>query len=229
MRFLLANLLRGERDNQGDQPIDFHSAVSYVPEYGLHTQEVKAAARPRVLKSHSPLDELFPRVVYIVRDPRDVYVSYYHYLRKRLPGGTSFGSFLRKPDLHPCHWHEHVAGWIGRRNVHVIRYEDMLANTSQELRKLIDFWGQRSYTDQQVQSAVQASSFKQMKSLENQNGRPFRSEVHRQQSTRFMRSGKQGDWVNYYEDSDLVYLTNRCGALMNRLGYDEPNTRSKAG
>jgi estrone sulfotransferase len=229
MRFLVANLLRSERGGGGDQPIDFHSSVRYVPEYELHANEVNAATRPRILKSHAPYDKRFPRVAYIVRDPRDVYVSYYHYLRKRLPSSLGFSGFIRNPDLHPCHWHEHVAGWIDRPNVHVVRYEDMLGDTHGELSKLITFWGERAYSDSQIQHAVHASSFVRMKRLESKNGRPFQCEQHKRQSTPFMRRGKQGDWVNHFDASDLAYLYDQCGDLMQRLGYDLPDALSRAG
>ena len=227
MRFLLANLLKTE--DPGTPEIDFHSAVDYVPEYEVHTQSLDSAPRPRMLKSHAPFDPSFPKVAYLVRDPRDVYVSYFHYMRKRLPQGTSFGGFLRLEDLHPCHWHEHVAGWIDQPNVQLIRYEDMLADTRAQLRKFIDFWGGRTFSDEQIDRAVEASSFERMKALEKQNGRPFKDEVHQQRSTTFMRKGQSGDWVNYFDRADLEYLSDRCGKLMQRLGYHEKDTLALAG
>lgn len=227
MRFLLANLLSTE---DRDAPeIDFHSAVHYVPEYEVHTRALDSTPRPRLLKSHSPYDPSFPKVVYLVRDPRDVYVSYFHYMRKRLPQGTSFGGFLRMPDLHPCHWHEHVAGWIDQPNVQLIRYEDMLADTHAQLRAFIGFWGGRQFSDEQIDRAVRASSFDRMKKLEEQNGRPFKDEAHKRKSTDFMRKGQSGDWVNYFDRTDLVYLADRFGVLMRRVGYQERDTLALAG
>lgn len=235
MRFLLANLLRSEHDGESNDPIDFHSAVRYVPEYELHTDEVNAATRPRILKSHTPHNDRFPRVAYLVRDPRDVYVSYYHYLRKRLADGMDFSSFIRMDDLHPCHWHEHVAGWIDQPNVLLIRYEDMLADTAAEVTRLVDFWGGRVFSDEQVADAVARSSFTSMKALEQKNGRPFRTEQLRQQSTPFMRSGLAGAWTEQFSPDDHGLLISRMGPLMNRLGYDtnypqniRPKTQSAA-
>ncbi len=220
MRFLLANLMRIDLEGFDAEPIDFNSAVQYVPEYELHTDAVDAAARPRILKSHTEYDASFPRVVYLVRDPRDVYVSYYHYLRKRLPEGFTLNDFLQKQDLHPCHWHEHVTGWIDQPNVLTIRYEDMLADTAMQVHNLVAYWRQRGFTDEQIDVAVSRSSFNNMKQIEQSGGRPFRSERHRELSTPFMRSGKAGAWMRHFSEGDHQLLIDRMGEQMARLGYD---------
>ena len=227
MRFLLANLLKSTGLDDDGQPIDFHTAINYIPEYELHTNEVNRAPRPRILKSHAPYDNTFPKAAYLVRDPRDVYVSYFHYMKKRLPQETDFSTFLRKQDLHPCHWHEHVAGWIDQDNVMVIRYEDMLKDTPGELRRLIDFWGQKSFTNKQIDRAVAASSFNSMRSLEQKNGRPFLNEQHARQSTPFMRSGKAGGWEEYFNRRDHDLLIQQAGDLMKRLKYETLDSQHK--
>jgi estrone sulfotransferase len=220
MRFLLANLLCDERDGTDGEPIDFHTAVRYVPEYELHADEVNSAPRPRILKSHTTYDARLPRVVYIVRDPRDAYVSYYHYMRKRLTKDTDFSSFIRMDGLHPCHWHEHVAGWIDRPNVLVIRYEDMLADTAAQVRRLVAYRGGRSFTQEQIAHAVVRSSFSQMKQIERRYGRPFQNEQQRRRSTPFMRTGRAGAWTEHFTPDDHELLISRMGLLMDRLGYD---------
>ena len=220
MRFLLANLLRITDAGASDQPIDFHSAVRYVPEYELHTDEVDLAPRPRILKSHTTFNHRFPRVVYLVRDPRDVYVSYYHYMRKRIPGEMDIRSFIRMDGLHPSHWHEHVAGWVDQPNVLVIRYEDMIDDTSEQVRRFLRFWDARSFSDDQITDAVERSSFSNMKQIEQRKGRPFASEQLRKLSTPFMRSGRAGAWPTHISAEDHDYLVSQMGDLMSRFGYD---------
>src|SRR3712207_7954466 len=39
-------------------------------------------SKPRLVKSHEPFDARYGRVVYLVRHPTDVAVSYYHFLIK---------------------------------------------------------------------------------------------------------------------------------------------------
>ncbi|GAB4190690.1 MAG: sulfotransferase domain-containing protein [Phycisphaeraceae bacterium] len=229
MRFLLAQLLYEAGGGKDHDLIDFHNYSKYVPEYELHSRDYFAMPRPHIIKSHSPYNPDFPRVVYLVRDPRDVYVSYYHYMLKRLPEGTSFHTFLRMDSLDYGQWHEHVAGWIDKPNVMVIRYEDMLRDTAVELKRCIDFWGGLTFSDSQIQRAVELSRFDRMKQIEQQRGLPFRNPVQKAKSTTFMRKGRSGDWVNYFDEADLAYLISRCGRLMARLGYSDTYTCAKAG
>jgi len=219
MRFMLANLLQTQQLGPEAEPINFNSAVQFVPEYELHTRQVEDAARPRILKSHAAYDPSFPRVAYLVRDPRDVYVSYYHYMRKRLPEATTFSDFIRIDGLHPCHWHEHVGSWVTQPNVLVIRYEDMLKDAAGQLRRLLDHGRHTGFSPAQVDAAVARSSFNRMKAIEQDKGRPFQSEQHRAQSTTFMRSGKANAWHDYFTPDDHAMIVNRMGPLMKRLGY----------
>src|SRR5271169_1782765 len=77
VRMLIANFL------SPDKPADFRDMNRLVPDPGAQTKRHFAKMpRPRVIKSHSVFDPRFPRVIYIVRDPRDVVISEYHYQRK---------------------------------------------------------------------------------------------------------------------------------------------------
>src|SRR5438132_5015556 len=73
-RFLLGNLI-----DQND-PVTFSNVESRIPEiYFNRDRFLRALPRPRMLKSHEPFQPHYPRVIYIVRDPRDVAVSFYHH------------------------------------------------------------------------------------------------------------------------------------------------------
>src|ERR1700691_3701284 len=73
-RFLIGNLLRL------DEPATFANIESRVAEiYFNPDHELRKLPRPRMLKSHEPFQPEYPRVIYIVRDPRDVAVSFYHH------------------------------------------------------------------------------------------------------------------------------------------------------
>ena len=77
-RFLIANLLHPE------QPADFSNIDRLIPESeGLTRNELNRVPRPRIMKSHEYFDPRFRKVIYIVRDPRDVAVSQFQYYRKR--------------------------------------------------------------------------------------------------------------------------------------------------
>src|SRR5262250_161756 len=77
-RFLVANLLHPH------EPATFANIERMVPDIYVNSQvALLRVPHPRVLKSHEPFDPRYKKVVYIVRDPRDVAVSMYHWEIKR--------------------------------------------------------------------------------------------------------------------------------------------------
>jgi Sulfotransferase domain len=90
------------------------------------------------------------RVVYVVRDGRDVLVSLYHYTRSfdREAARQSFSEFLRSEDrfFRDCPeiagldrvsaWRRHVEAWLARPGVRVVRYSELIAEPVTALRRL---------------------------------------------------------------------------------------------
>src|SRR5205085_11792879 len=116
LRFLLANALRPA------EPATFATFGEVVPDiYDETDRELRRRPSPRVLKSHEPYDERYRRVVYLVRHPADVAVSYYHYLIKmrQIPPGYEVARFVasfvrgRLDDFGT--WGQHVSGWLDGR------------------------------------------------------------------------------------------------------------------
>lgn len=92
--------------------------------------------------------------VYIVRDPRDVAVSFAHFFALDLEAAVdsmedsnkSFTSSSSRLILHLPQpvgsWSEHVASWLddAAMPLLLIRYEDMLADSALESKRLPGFW-----------------------------------------------------------------------------------------
>jgi sulfotransferase family protein len=138
LRFLLANALRPGRQ------ATFADVGDVVPDiYDETDRALLRRPEPRVLKSHEPYDERYRRVLYAVRDPADVAVSYYHYLIKMRTIGRDYDlerfveSFVagRLDDFGT--WGDHVTGWLdareGDHDFVLLRYEDMLAGAEEAL------------------------------------------------------------------------------------------------
>ena len=124
-----------------------------------------------IIKSHCDRD-LFEayfkkaKVVYVLRDPRDVMTSWFHYLNNPKYYASnpqvddhrcaSFAEFIRRPVspflLH-CYsfkgnfsnvverWAEHAKGWIGAPDTIVVRYEDLKTEPSKVLGEVAAFLG----------------------------------------------------------------------------------------
>ena len=71
MRFLVGNLVFP------NDPITFANVERRVPSiYGMSGRKLRLVPRPRYIKSHEPFHSKYQNVIYVVRDPRDVAVSY---------------------------------------------------------------------------------------------------------------------------------------------------------
>src|SRR5580704_17421427 len=118
-RFLLGNVMNP------DERITFANVERKVPD--IHAQskkELKKTPRPRLIKSHECFDPRYRRVIYIVRDPRDVALSAYHYDRKErnipdnFPLDTYITTRIMKRDGYYGTWGEHAGSWlVNERNI----------------------------------------------------------------------------------------------------------------
>ena len=76
MRFLLYQLLTGEAG-------EFESINSTFPYVGDHHDAPSVLpGGGRLIKTHEDQPELYPRAIYVMRDPRDVVLSEHRYQRK---------------------------------------------------------------------------------------------------------------------------------------------------
>ena len=164
--------------------------------------------------------------VYIVRDPRDVAVSFahayaldweaaVHYLGDSTRFLARSSSRLALQLSQPAgSWSEHVTSWLddAAMPVILIRYEDMLVNSALELEKVARFLGIPA--EACAQDAA-ASGFSTLREQEDKRG--FRERVPA--AARFFRQGRSGEGKEKLPVHLLTRIETDHGAVMNRLGY----------
>jgi hypothetical protein len=241
-RFLIGNL------THPDEPVTFANVDRIVPDiHGMAVRDVVTVLPPRIFKSHESFDPRYQRVIYIVRDPRDVAVSSYHFARKGrhiadsvpieayvstifLRGGHTYGS-----------WAEHLRSWLvnpsniskmlrrqnfsiadlgptGRRFI-LVRYEDLLDNTEQELGKVAEFMGLQ-VSSEQVTRAVKSSSVDKMKQLEQKQSHLWGSTKQGRKDINFVREARSGQWEKSLSAISVAEIESVWGYLMESLGYE---------
>lgn len=162
--------------------------------------------------------------IYIVRDPRDVAVSYAsHYgieiddAIKQMESHTE----LRKPGLPMFHyvgpWSDHVTSWCDvDGNVVVLRYEDMLENPTKCFRKVLKAFGLPAHKAR-VERAANRVSFARLSAAESKFG--FKERLD-ESADQFFRSGKAGGWANTLNKGQVARIEAVHGPVMRRFGYE---------
>lgn len=224
VRFLIANLVHTK------EPVTFVNMESYLPSiYILPDRKLRALPRPRILKSHECFHPRYRNVIYIVRDPRDVALSYYHYnLKKRLiPADCSLEQYLPQYladelDMRCGPWGDHVLSWVNMRETRekflLLRYEDMQANTEAELGRVAEFLDIEA-TPERLKRAVNLSSASRMRDLEKEQGDQWVFTKGMRQDIPFIRSAKSGGWRTSLPPACVDKIEAAWGSVMQQMGY----------
>ncbi len=112
-RFLVANLIHSNGQ------VSFANIEQLVPDiHGQSRKALRQLPRPRILKSHECFDPRYQRVIYVVRDPRDVAVSAYHHDRRerKIPDDLPIERYVTervlRSDEYFGTWGDHTRSWL---------------------------------------------------------------------------------------------------------------------
>jgi hypothetical protein len=232
-RFLLANIRYPE------QSATFANIDQLIPDpTGTTKRDFDRMPRPRIVKSHECFDPRYPRVIYIVRDPRDVVVSQFHYHRKvRKLGDDSpmekfVTRFIAGETCPHGSWGQNVTTWLGTREGDprflLLRYEDMVADTPRVLADVVAFLN-LSVTPGQIAQAVERSSADRMRKLEK-----AQTDLHgltrgSRKDLSFVRAASSGGWRSELPASLVAKIEAAWGPLMTHLGYELSSQSASAG
>jgi hypothetical protein len=233
VRFMLAHVLLGRQPN-------FDEVFSHIPPVGWHRDAPRVLPHGgRLIKSHErptwPYASSYRKVVYLVRDGRDVAVSYYDwYLNKGLYAGR-FESFLRlflagRLDGYGS-WHEHVRSWLTSAPARadallVVRYEDLLGCPSENLARIAEFVGldaAREQLDEALVSREQVEYAIVRNPVEwSRRGRlPVRRSPARAARGRIrgVAGGPSGQWRRVLTSREQELFQRTAGDVLAELGY----------
>lgn len=161
---------------------------------------------------------------HVIRDPRDMVVSGYHYHRwseepwLHVPrdslGGQTYQEALNAFDEADglsleirefASWSREMADWdYGRPETLELRYEDIMANEGEEFRRLFEHYG---FSERATRVGLEVAANHSLTRLGTREGS-------------HMRSGKPGQWQDTFTEQHVALFKHLTGNLVVRLGYE---------
>lgn len=225
MRFIIANLMRP------DDEVNFGNIDKILPDIGrVSTASVRHLQQPRIIKSHSAFNPAFKRIIYVVRDPRDVFISEFYYHKKygRLPSDAKLDDFINyflRGSLTPVsygNWQSHVASWLalpeGPESLWV-RYEDLCGPKAATIITKVGTQLNLKVTEKAVLRALANSSSDRMKKFEKDSRWASEKKAQSNKTIPFVREARSGQWVDALSKETAKRIEDEWGLQMRQLGY----------
>lgn len=160
--------------------------------------------------------------VYIVRDPRDVALSYAAYTGRSVdeiikfmanPGAANESDGVQVFELLSS-WSEHALSWVAAPNRLLVRYEDLLAEPARYFARIVRFLGTGEVDQARLTRAIAFSSFGALARQEATEG--YKAGGGHE---KFFRAGQAGQWRQLLAPAQAARIVAAHGAVMGKFGY----------
>jgi hypothetical protein len=184
-----------------------------------------------VLQKHVMYRSYYDRVIVVLRDPRDVFVSFYYHeiyhkkdavlmknmgYNSRLTDHENFKNYLVYKINHPSEtspgfsYSDFYNSWSRRNNVHIVHYEQLHNSPAKILAGIIRFLNS-DVDPRRIKQAIGRHSFK------NITGR----EEGEEDRYSHKRKGIIGDWKNYFTEDMCKFLEEKEYELFKQTTYSD--------
>ena len=197
-----------------------HSLVSDVHYKKYYMRFLEQA----FFKTHHLPRKEYKKVIYIIRDPRDVMASYFAMQKTLVPECNLKDMIIQGKHIFPCKWHVHVNAWMKnpyKAEILLLKYEDLKTDALKELMRICDFIGIQRPSDL-LERAVKSNSIENMKIRENEFGMIGPIGVERRKGNKdaiFFRKGQVGSYKNEIPFELIQHMESEFSEEMNHYGY----------
>lgn len=205
--------------------IDYDKLPDMLPPLGREDEgAVKLPDGGRLIKTHDSGDVVGTNgnsVVLIVRDVRDVAVSYYHHIRRTRGAEIEFQAFieefLRGRVGAYGRWDKHALSWYRRRgdgNILMVRYEDVLWDGPRVVSEMLEWLG-ISVSKDEAEEILEENSPEKMRSRESGAWLERQSDGEGP----FVRAAEAGGWRGYFDGYTASRFDATFGDALVAFGY----------
>ena len=183
---------------------------------------IKSHLYARFFKRYLDQPEICPKFVVVMRNVKDVIVSFYHF-QSYIPvagfKGRTFDEFFEKfkdKTIHLGDPIDHMIGWWKYKdhpNVHIVFYEDMLRDTLEHIKAIGSFID-CPVSDETACRIKDGCSITKMR--ERDLGMYFAAEFYKEAT--FFRKGGSGDWKNHMSEEQVKFVDDLVKEKCHPLG-----------
>jgi aryl sulfotransferase len=194
-----------------DIPAVFSWAIPDIHAYAAATS--MAHSHSPWMRGIDPFIGAFSHRVLIVRDPRDVAVSWSRWIftpfnRLHRPTLHDTPEALLRSDLplRVAEWNAHQKGWLEERtpdlSLHLVFYEQLVDDTPRELGRIARYLG-LEVSEEALQQVAASHALDEM----------------RKKQPHHIYRGGWGAWLEHLDDRQVHEVQKICGRMMKSLGY----------
>ena len=165
--------------------------------------------------------------IYIVRDPRDVALSYAAFTGRTVDeiidfmsqeGAANASDGVQVFELLSS-WSGHALSWVAATRRLLVRYEDLLAQPERGFGRIIRFLGEADAAPEpeRLSRAIAFSSFDTLARQEEREGYQASGAA----SGKFFRAGKAGGWREKLSAAQAAKIWAAHGQVMEKFGYPQ--------
>ncbi|KAL5293295.1 hypothetical protein ACFFRR_011830 [Megaselia abdita] len=169
----MAWLIMNNMDFEQAKKIDLETRSPFLESSLKVVENCKTLSRPRVIKSHEKMQLLpkqlwtkNPKIIFVVRDPKDVFISFYHH--NKFFYGRKFEedqvTFIESRMKYGNFWEQVLSFYALRTNENVLflSFEEMKKNLKSVVLRVSKFLG-KNYNEIEIDRLVEHLDFKNMK------------------------------------------------------------------
>ena len=196
------------------------------------------SANFKTLNNNFTIEDNIRGIIYIIRDPRDVLISWSHYANISIKDSIDFitnenacinwfksnESLLDNkliPKVFLSSWDNHVYTWVNSfKNIHklILKYEDLVENKKESILKIIKFL-EKNYHIKFTNIENKIKNIIDTTTIEHLRNEEMIMSKEKQLSNPFFRVGKSNQWKKILTTEQNKLICKKFKKAMEEFGY----------